>query len=264
VKLLDKLTELLGLASTRPVFIIGTGRTGTHWLANTFCDHPEIDLTVETQPMFGLSQQIALNPALQKKLFGKLVLNYQGQLKRSSRKLYIDKSHPNIWIAEELKTVFPNALFIGIERNPYATISSMMRHKGVLSWHRRWREFPIPNRFLGITEENADSYATTSLATQCAMRWVAHTNRMEDLRIALGSDLLVISYENFQEKTEDIIRDLEGFLRLRGSLPKPHVKKSSLQSWKTHLSSQDKEDIQRIVHLYEIPIGAFLFVQLSC
>ena len=246
--MVDKFRKLLGLSVTRPVFIIGTGRSGTHWLANTFVDHSDIDLTVEQQPMFGLSQQIALNPSLQARLLPELITTYEQLVSKSSRDLYMDKSHTNIWIAEDLKIAFPQALFIGIVRGPYATVSSMMRHKGVLQWHERWREFPVPNQFLGITTENVDTYDRMSLASKCAMRWSAHKGKMNNLKAALGPDLLIISYESFQDKTRETTEYLKTFLGLRRAPPIPHVKRGSMQSWKELLSDQDLQDIRKLVH----------------
>ncbi len=62
-----------GTPATRPIFVIGTGRSGTHWLGYSLGNHPEIRATIEVQPMFGLSTRMALNPALEMQLFEKLI-----------------------------------------------------------------------------------------------------------------------------------------------------------------------------------------------
>ena len=232
---------------TRPVFVIGTGRSGTHWLGFSLGDHPEVFATIEEQPMFGLSTQIALNPSLKDSLFPKLVSSYKDQLAHTSRQLYLDKSHPNIWSAEALKAAFPTALFIGIERNPYATVASMLKHKGVLSWHHRWKEFPIPNHFLGITTEIEEEYDNIPLEKQCAMRWLAHHNEMNRLKNVLENDLLVISYESFSHNTEKEIFQLKQFLQLNTPIPVPEVKTESLGKWKTQLSKEQLYNIEEIV-----------------
>ena len=111
--MIAKLKYILGASTTRPVFVIGTGRSGTHWLGYSLGNHPEVRATVEVEPMFGLSKRMALNPALEGELLGRLIKAYKWQLFKSSPRLYLDKSHPNIWIAEKLKKAFPQALFIG-------------------------------------------------------------------------------------------------------------------------------------------------------
>lgn len=245
--MMEKLKYILGVSTTRPVFVIGTGRSGTHWLGYSLRDHSEIRATIEVQPMFGWSTRMAIDPALEKQLFGRLVLAYKWQLLKSAPRLYLDKTHPNIWIAEKLKETFPRSLFVGIERNPYATVASMIKHCGVSAWHKRWREFPVPNRFLGITPELADKYDDIPFASQCAIRWVAHHNRMNTLRNTLGDDLMVISHESFVHNTERIIFELQQFLMLHEPIPIPVVKTDSLGKWKNQLSDEEIKQIQNIV-----------------
>ncbi|MBT8037056.1 MAG: sulfotransferase [Verrucomicrobiae bacterium] len=231
----------------RPVFVIGTGRSGTHWLGFSLGGHPEVRATVEVDPMFKLSTKMALNESLEGELYGSLVKAYKKQLLKSGSKLYVDKTHPNIWIAEKLKETFPRALFVGIERNPYATVASMLKHKSVSAWHRRWKEYPVPNRFLGITEKMADRYDDIPLASQCAIRWVAHHQRMNQLRSSLADDLSVISYEDFAYDAEETILKLQKFLGLHEPIPVPKVKTESLRKWRANLSDENLSQIEDIV-----------------
>jgi hypothetical protein len=243
----EKLKHLLGISITRPVFVVGTGRSGTHWLGYSLGDHPEVRATVEVRPMFDLSTKMALDPSLEGKLFDNLVRAYRWQLLKSAPRLYLDKTHPNIWLAEKLKAAFPYALFVGIERHPYATVASMMKHSGVSAWHDRWREFPVPNRFLGITAELAARYDTVPRAAQCAIRWAAHRDRMNELRRKLRDSLLVISYETFARDTQRTIRELQFFLGLRRPIPIPEVRLESLRKWENQLSREQIGQIQEIV-----------------
>ncbi|NER80821.1 MAG: sulfotransferase [Leptolyngbya sp. SIO1D8] len=245
--MINNLKVFAGLSKTRPIFVIGTGRSGTHWLGYSLGDHPEVRATIEAQPMFHLSRRMALNPDLESIFLGGLIAAYRWQLLKSSSRLYLDKSHPNIWIAEKLKKFFPKALFVGIERNPYATVASMMKHDGVAAWHRRWREFPIPNRFLGITPELINFYDKIPFAAQCSMRWVAHHKRIQELLNVLGDDLLVISYESFAHNTEQTIHELQQFLGLQQPIPIPDVKTESLDKWKTQLSDKEVRQIEKVV-----------------
>lgn len=244
---MEKIKYILGMSTVHPVFVIGTGRSGTHWLSYSLGNHPEVRVTVETEPIFGLSTRMALDETLEDRLFKKLVLLYKWQIFKSAPRLYVDKTHPNIWLAEKLKQAFPQALFVGIERNPYATVASMMKHKGLSAWHRRWREFPVPNRFLGISPEHAEEYDSIPLASQCAIRWVAHGKRMNDLKNVLAHDLFVISYERFAEDTEETLRDLQNFLGLQNPIPIPVVKKESLVKWKSQLTQEELRNIESVV-----------------
>lgn len=242
-----KINALLGARSARPIFVVGTGRSGTHWLGHALESHPEIHATIEVDPMFKLVKKMALDAGKEPALFWRLAWNYRLQIMRAWPRLYLDKSHPNVWLAERLLASFPQARFLGIEREPYATVASMIRHKGVAAWHARWKEFPVPNRFLGIRAEEAAEYASYPLARQCAMRWLAHHRRLVDLQGKLGERLLVIAYEEFAHHTDDVLQRLERFLGLQQSLPRPEVKRESLDKWRSVLSADDIEQIRQVV-----------------
>lgn len=231
----------------RPVFVLGTGRSGTHWLGESLGGHPEVRATIEIEPMFGMSTRIALDRRLERKAFPRLVQAYKRQIERSPTPIYLDKAHPNIWTAEKLKRAFPDALFLGTERNPYATVASMMKHGGVADWHRQWRKYPIPNRFLGITKEAAATYADLSLASKCAMRWVAHHRRMEVLKTRLGDALRVISYEALAHDPARMAAELERFLGLTVAMPVPDVQVESLHKWRHQLTPEQIADIREVV-----------------
>ena len=245
--MIDKLKHICGRSRSRAIFVIGTGRSGTHWIGYTLATHPEIVASIETRPMFSWSTRMALDPTNRRRLLPKLIRAYRWRILKATPRHYLDKSHPNIWIAEELKQAFPTALFLGIERNPFATVASMMKHPGVSAWHHRWREFPIPNRFLGIDAEAALTYEDLPFASKCALRWLAHREQMDHLRAALGASLLVIRYESLAIRTEHEIERLRDFLGLTRAIPLPEVRAESLDKWKTALSDVDVEAISAVV-----------------
>ncbi|ACA99497.1 MULTISPECIES: sulfotransferase family protein [Cyanophyceae] len=249
LKMLDKFRDIISYSTARPIFIIGTGRSGTHWLGYSLENHPDIRATIEAKPMFNLSTRIALDPNLEEKLIGRLIRSYKWQILASYPRRYLDKTHPNIWIAEKLKRAFPNAVFIGIERSPYATVSSMMNHKGVSAWHQRWKNFPLPNRFLGITPELANIYDEIPMAAKCALRWSAHHEQMQKLKEILGENILVIHYENFVVNPQEVILKLERFLNLSRPIPMPNINVKSLDKWKKQLSTMEIEQVEAVVGL---------------
>jgi hypothetical protein len=124
---------------------------------------------------------MALNLAKKKQLLTPLIRWYRFKHAQAAPRHYVDKSHPNIWLVEELAAVFPRSLFVGIQRDPYGAVSSMVKHKGVRTWCERWEGFPVPNRFLGITPANVETYRNLSLAGKCAMRWLSHAERMKEV-----------------------------------------------------------------------------------
>lgn len=196
--------------------------------------------------MFQLATKMSLDSSLERKLYWRLALAYKYQLLRTKQRIYLDKTHQNIWIAEKLKKTFPNALFIGIERNPYATVASMLKHEDVRSWHDKWQSYPVPNTFLGIASGMESHYESLSLASRCALRWRSHATRMSELRNTLGNNLYVISYEDFALDTQKTITTLQSFMDLKVPLPVPIVTVSSLNKWRTSLSTDDVKQIQEI------------------
>ena len=225
-------------SESQMVFVLGTGRSGTHWIGNILDSHADFRVTVEKRSLFNLVTTMALDPSTKRSLFPKLVRRYRVQHARVAPKHYGDKSHPNIWLADELAEVFPNARFVGIQRNVYATVASMLKHRGALKWQEGWRKFPIPNAFLGITDENAAHYEALPVAAKCALRWLAHEQQMDCLRNMLGESLIVLSYEDVIQDTERQLEKLTQFLCLTSPFPIPAIKIKSLDKWRTELDEE--------------------------
>jgi len=240
--MLEKLNKSKGCA-----FVIGTGRSGTHWLGHTLEQHPEIRETIEVEPMFKLSKRMATNASLKNALMPKLIRAYRWQMVKSSGRIYLDKNHPNIWLVEEILEAFPAAQFLGIIRSPYATISSMIQHKRVSRWHKQWREFPIPNPFLGITESIASNYESLSLAEQCALRWKSHYERMQEIEGTFPKSSLIMHYESLAHNTSKELKRIEQFLGLEQPISAPAIKTESLDKWKDNLSEADIKSIEKVV-----------------
>ena len=158
----------------RFIFISGTGRSGTHLVGRTISSHSGIEGRIEGPSTFGLITRIATHRdiahpwyiALQK-------LRLRMRLRRilaTSDHDVLEKSHPSLWLADDLMDWFPSSFFIGVYREVEPTVSSMLEHNGVLSW---FDALPLdrPNRFLGITPENVGTYGDLTLEERCAIRW---------------------------------------------------------------------------------------------
>ncbi len=243
----EKVNVLRGTETSKKIFIIGTGRSGTHFIAYVLENSPEIRATIEARFVFRRVKEIAANPDKFQTHFPNLVNYYRFQHFLSAPLHYLDKSHPNIWLAEELEETFNDALFIGIVRNPFATIASMLRHNGVLSWFDRWKEYPVPNRFLGIDDSNKHIYDDFSLSKKCALRWNAHLAQMKYLEKRLGDRMLVIRYESLIRNTTGVVEKIADFINLSTSIPPPkNVKTSSLDKWKKQLGEDKIEKISQV------------------
>lgn len=240
-----------------PIFIIGTGRSGTHWVANTLSSHPELSVGLEVEPRFGRSKSMALDQTCQKKLLPKVIRNYRFAKYGAFPRRLVDKAHPNIWIAESLATRFPNSLFIGTQRNVYATVASMIRCNPVNAWHYRWREFPVPNPFLGITSEIAPDYESLSNAEKCTLRWLSHRDRMGQLRKTLDHRLLVVDYEKLMDDVHSTLRRISEFLGLKSPLATPPIQTESRSKWREVLSEEDIYRIDSMIREWDIGSNRF-------
>jgi len=231
------------------IFVIGTGRSGTHWIGNILSGVEEIQTFIEEKPQFPMSTEMALNRFKRPELFPKLIKTYNKLYKKYYPKMILDKTHPNIWLAESLNNIFPNSCFIGMLRNPYATISSMFKHDFILKWQREWKKYPVPNEFLGITQENKENYENLKMEKKCALRWLSHKNKLYDLKNILKEKLKIIKYEDLILNTEKELEDLKRFLGLKKDIPFPVVKRESLDKWKKYLTEEQCENIKEVANI---------------
>lgn len=244
----------LGLARTRwrpveskKIFIIGTGRSGTHWVGHILNAHTDIHVDIEKPPIFPWVTEVAVNQAAKQQLLPRILNQYRAEHGLAAPRHYADKSHPTIWIADELSEAFPEAVFVGIKRSVYGTVASMLKHDGVMRWIHDWRRYPVPNRFLGIGEGEADGYEAHSLAARCAMRWRSHVERLDEIKGRLGDRCMILEYEALQGQPDRELAALGEFLRLKSPIPRPEIRHGSLNRWKDELSPKQIVDIDAVV-----------------
>eukprot|EP00752_Nemacystus_decipiens_P013745 g12198.t1 len=154
------------LEGVKKVFIIGVGRSGTHWLCKILSSHPEISGSEEELGrifgrLLGLVTQNA-QPAGQD--WDYIIQTYRRLHALCAPRHLVDQSHPLIWYAEAIREVFPDALFIGTHRSALGCVSSMLKHPTVRAWAEKPFDHDLPNPFLGVTRENQDQFESFSLA----------------------------------------------------------------------------------------------------
>lgn len=203
--------------------------------------HPDIEMTIEDPEIFPLVCDITIRG--KNEYFPKLVEIYRTRSR--DHLIWGDKSHPNIWIAEDLDAVFDNAYFIGIERSVQSVVASSLSHEGVLSWHKIWRDLPIPNHFLGITPENVGYYGAMVPEERIALRWLSHHRKMEELATKLRR-FVMLGYEDLLESPADGTRDLSDFLSIDNLFDYSMVDFSPKHRWR-ELSWDQMEMINRII-----------------
>lgn len=220
-------------------FVIGTGRSGTCWVGDILGMHPQIRSFVEPQPVFRWVTEVAHSPAREAELLPKIVAEYHRLAESSAPHHFADKTHPGIWIAEYLAASFPHSFFLGVTREVEPTVASMLRHPGVRRWCEQWDNYPCPNRFLGITENNLDWYRQASLLERCVARWFSHTRELLRLGDVLKQRFLLVSYEQLVRDPANCLSHWQRFLGLEQSFPEIQPSEGSLNKWKSQLSKED-------------------------
>jgi len=228
-----------------PIFIIGCARSGTTWLGTIFAESAGFHATIEHPLIFPLVDEAVLDGRRRASVLERLIPLYGDQIARAGDRLYVDKSHQNLWLAEELALAFPTSRFVGIERCAYGVIASMMRHPHVRLHFETWRRYPVPNPYLGIGAADAPGYDALPLSIKCALRWRANHHRLAGLRRTLGDRLRMVRYENFVEDQEATLADLACFVGR--PLGRVAASRASLDRWRGILSRRQIDQIDRVL-----------------
>jgi len=230
--------------ATHKIFVIGSGRSGTHWLGHALDRHPNVQVLFEEPPIFKWIVKMARFPEQEGKLFNRLVDRYHAYHALVAPLHLADKSHPNIWIAEKLARAFPEARFIAIRRKLFGTVASMLKHKGTRRRVKDWDRDPRSDRLLGVNQDLIETYRLMSIEARCAIRVIAHSRELDRLHQSLGETLCIVEYEKMQSQTEVEATRITQFLDLYPSIELPPPQSLSMAKWKCELSETEQEHIR--------------------
>src|SRR5690606_38689612 len=119
------------------VFVLGTGRSGTHFLGRLIGKNPSCHLLLESEETFPLSIKANITHYHTIRHKNRLIKKYNKLIQKATKPFIIEKSHQNIWSFEDLYEIFSDSLFIGIQRDVKQVVNSMLEHRGVLKWFDR-------------------------------------------------------------------------------------------------------------------------------
>lgn len=245
-----------GIEMTFAVFIVGSGRSGTHFTARAISGFENIDDPHSGNEFSEILYPIAI-AAIEHQVYPEKVKSYYNQVKHqfsSTGKVFIDQHHPNLFFVEDLRKIFSdNAVFIYPDRPTVQVVASMFKHPGVLSWYkyalkRRWfkRALPYPNQFLGIRDQSFIDGSNQHLA--CAYRVIAHKKRMLEL-VRKYDCCRFVNYENLvmdQESEFQRIFSTDELESLGNFTIKEKPKTESLSKYKDVLSKSQISEIEQL------------------
>lgn len=233
----------------RGVFIVGTGRSGTHFTARALSGFEHIHDPANGKERPRLLSSIA-RAAIHHKAFPLRARLHYGLARRrlGSRRIYLDQHHPNIFFIREISALFPGVLFLYPRRPMVQIVASMMTHAGVLSWYAyaKSRPLPWPNRFLGVG--SLLDVQEQPLHILCAMRVSAHERAFVRAQSLDGVNLRALDYTKIVESPEQAFWGLfqrEELDCLGGYTPCEQPRRSSLEKYQTVLSPKQIDDLQR-------------------
>lgn len=246
------------------VFVVGCGRTGTHWIAAAVASFGRVSGTNEDMlglpgdrakplgQLRALCEKFAYEPAKVVKKDALLVHSLYQHLHEVTAKggCYVDKTHGFIWGAEVLAELFPGAVFVGTTRGVCSTVASLVHREGSMKARRagsKWRAYPLPCAPSGISRRVAsECYSGLTIEERGALVWLAHETKMERLKKNLGERLLLVNYEATLKdpaSTLDAIRKHVG-AEDAGRIEPPHPEAN--EKWKREFTMRTAERVLKV------------------
>lgn len=231
-------------------FVSGTGRSGTHLIGRSIASHPSIQGRIEDPYTFRLITKLAttqdISSPIKNTVLKKILFYRLDKVLSKSNSHILEKSHPSIWLIDDLLKNYKGSKFIGIE----PTVNSMLRHKGVLTWYDKLPQNKV-NRFLGITEENRHEFRNYSIEKKCALRWLSHMERLKYLQGKYPKEILKIDYDDFIENSTLWLDRISEFLDVENNFTPEHFHVESRSKWKNSLSKYQLDQIYQVKSKYD-------------
>jgi len=236
------------------IFIVGTGRSGTHFLCRSLLDFSNIDDRLNGREDPNLLRDIALSAINHTKLLDITIKKYKNRTEQcnSNNKIFLDQHHPIIHHIQQIDETFKDSIFLGLDRPIEQIVASMIEHNGVKKWFELAKKntIPFPNKFLGV--KTLKEVTQTPLHLLCAKRVIAHKNLNK--RFYSKENFRLIDFENFvKNKEEELYRVFGNDINLFGYLKeKEKSNPLVLKKYKTVLTSKEIKEIREYSDLHSV------------
>jgi hypothetical protein len=232
---------------TKSLFIVGTGRSGTHLLCETLDRFENAVDPLRGSENRDLLYTIALAAIQHAKFPSYASQYYKSEIHGNTpANIFIDQHHPNLFFTNELKQIDSTATFIYLYRPTVQIVASMLKHSGVLGWYKLAEQinYPIPNQYLGLHH----NYTKLTMPTWklCALRALQHLKK--GLTLHRKGHVNWLDYRDLLEQPQEALRRCLGrtYQALGDATVMPNMKAASLSKYKSVLSNQQITSIQII------------------
>lgn len=230
-----------------PIFVVGTGRSGTHFLTSVLISSPELtDLTGGKENLSVFHS--VTSSFIEKRENSMLALAYENLVKEASPLRLVDQCHPNLWRSGEILKQFPDASFLCMVRDPFSVTFSTLNHRGVRGRLEgdKWKKYPLPSSFFGIEGPFIENYHSYKIVERSALRWCSHMREVDRCVKLHKSSFLPVSYESLLTNPSSECDKIVDFLKVGGTLNIPNPKTASLKK-KDGLTNVKVERIKNII-----------------
>jgi hypothetical protein len=225
----------------RPLFILGTGRSGTTVLGKVLSMHRDVGWLNEPKLMWHIAfpnedlngnytnaparYRLGENDATES--VRRAMINQYGAYLRTTRnKRVLDKYPELIFRTAFVKKLFPDARFLFLVRNGYATCGSIAKwsqthgqseHGQTADWwgtdNRKWRVLVDELvRHDPELKQHTDSIATLSSHTaMAAVEWTLSMQEGLELLTRQPTDTLMVRYEDLTTSPRDCLKQIFQF-----------------------------------------------------
>ena len=244
-RILKKKREILNFKNN-PVYIIGTGRSGTTILSKILSLHPQIAMLNEPKAIwslanknedvigsYNLSEKGHLifcsnkRPQRENEIISSI---YDWILQKTKRNIIVDKYPELVFRIPWVKLIFKKARFIFIVRNGYETLDSIKnwsekhikyKDNSKHDWwginNRKWNaiknEVVLKDKRYKIFAKNINEIEKDQIL-MAAFEWISAMDYGLDKIYKYESDIKVIHFDDFKNYNNDFISSINKFLNI--------------------------------------------------
>lgn len=192
------------------IFIVGTGRSGTHFLCRSLRGFSNVDDYMNGKENHSIRIPLTEMALKHEPLSEDILSYYEKQIKRAKaeNKIFLDQLHTNLYHVDQLAERFTNALFLATDRPIEQIVASMLNHKGVRSWtqYALDNDCPFPNQFLGV--DNKKDLTNLSTHLLCAKRVKAHNTFRDQIIERHPNRVRLVKFVRLVEGQQTYIQEI--------------------------------------------------------